>query len=378
MQEVISNASLIIKKEYEFVLDFNNLNNIYSPIVGNPAINLYSLLVSEAMNSYRIGPKYDLFKFLNKQALQHRDFTQMRSVLEAIGLIDTYYEDLDNTYYIVLKQPKTLREMLYDPKIKQLYINHIGNDEFEKLNFLYTNQGLVKTSALNISATIDILFNNPNDIPKIDYDHIYQQTTAHFSNPIKMSFECKNIIETQCLCLSTNEIVNLIVRSVVINEQNMPVVDKEYLNSNIDDLNRTFIKFNPNLKIIRNHQIFIKKASKEEIEAVFKSYHINSEQYLFSIKKQNLHQQEIELIKGLRKKMLDDAQINMITDFCYYKTGKYKPTYIKSTAQTVCDLNLDTCEKMLAHFDFSTHEEKIKYEKERSVAPTHLNKKIAK
>jgi replication initiation and membrane attachment protein DnaB len=66
MTKVAANSSLTIKKEYEFVLDYANLNNIYGSIIGNDAINTYCLLVNEALNSNRLEKKQDLFKFLNR------------------------------------------------------------------------------------------------------------------------------------------------------------------------------------------------------------------------------------------------------------------------------------------------------------------------
>jgi hypothetical protein len=224
---------------------------------------------------------------------------------------------------------------------------------------------------LNISATIDILFDNDNEIPRIDYSAIYQRAAAQYKNPINISFGCKNVIETQCLCFSTEEIINLIMRSTLVNEKDMPVVDLALLNQNVDQLNSTSIKYNPEIKIVRNHKIFIKKATKEEIELVFKSYKINSEQYLFSITKVGLTPIQVNLIKNLRTKYMTDEQINMLIDLSYVKTKKFNPQYIKKTATTVLENGFDTCDKMLAYFDYSNFTEINNFYKEKNDEAVH-------
>lgn len=334
------NFNIIIQKKYNFLLDSAVFANTYNPIITAGAVNLYINMYNYCqVDGKNLNLTSKVADFLNNHNINIDTFNKNRVKLEAIGLIQTFYDEYKNTYYFVLIPPREFNELCKDIKIKGLYIN---NNSYEKLNYAFNAvKELVPINAINVSSNIEALYEQQEKIPGLDMESILTKIRQHLTHEPVISPECLNILNTQCLCFSENEIVNLIINGLKINNDGRSILQKDLLINNINNLFNTNIRFNRNFKIYRNPEIF-KNLNYDltEKEKVFNSYQVDSEQYLYSLQKDELNKWQLELIKNLRKK-ITDKYINMIFDFTSFLIGKINNTYINSIIKTIISKNLD-------------------------------------
>jgi replication initiation and membrane attachment protein DnaB len=350
MPKLVNNTSLSIRKKQDFLFDFYNLNNFYRPIIGNVAMQLYINLLSEAINYQKIGGQMLLEQFVERYQLTYEEFHAARKKIEAIALIDTYYDEREQAYHIIVNPVEQYQTFIELPQYKSLLTNKIGVDGIERLNYLYNAQPYIEGGAVAISQPLTYLVDqiNNNDVR---FNEIYQKIAQIHQNQLIISDDCKKIIEENCNHFTTNEILTFLNNSVIYANNGQVFIDQAILIEKIRLHLLTSTKIKANLQVYRNHAIFEKKASEAEIQKVFASYHLNCEQYLYSITKTNLAEHDLELISQLRHKQLTDAQINMLIDFTFFKSkiGRLSHSFIKPTAQTVLNMNLNTLDKMLSY-----------------------------
>ena len=96
------NLIFSIIKKHDFSIDYKSLYDLYTPIIGSDATNLYINLSNEYDKLLQIGIKFtDANSFLTSLNINDERFLEIRNMLEAIGLIKTYVDqnEPDNYYF---------------------------------------------------------------------------------------------------------------------------------------------------------------------------------------------------------------------------------------------------------------------------------------
>lgn len=351
------NLIFSIIKKHDFSIDYKSLYDLYTPIIGSDATNLYINLSNEYDKLLQIGIKFtDANSFLTSLNISDERFLEIRNMLEAIGLIKTYVDQNEpDNYYFELISPLSFEKFIDNQKYRHLLLNKIDQAGYEKLEYLYSNN-VIPENLVNISASFEQVFNNQNQLKEIyqfNFERLYSALIADSHQTIILSTKVKQIIESffSSYNLSTNDIQYCVHQSIVKNDNNEFTVDENLLQLNL----KKFVNFSKNVnvfeqaKVNRNSQMFLEQIKEEEIEDVFNSYrNFNSEQYYSIIKKTPLTPEEIEIIQTLRTTYkIDDSLINLMIDYSLLKTrGILNKKYITKMAQTANNLNLLTLVNM--------------------------------
>ena len=351
------NLIFSIIKKHDFSIDYKSLYDLYTPIIGSDATNLYMNLSNEYDKLLQIGIKFtDANSFLTSLNINDERFLEIRNMLEAIGLIKTYVDQNEpDNYYFELISPLSFEKFIDNQKYRHLLLNKIDQAGYEKLEYLYSNN-VIPENLVNISASFEQVFNNQNQLKEIyqfNFERLYSALIADSHQTIILSTKVKQIIESffSSYNLSTNDIQYCVHQSIVKNDNNEFTVDENLLQLNL----KKFVNFSKNVnvfeqaKVNRNSQMFLEQIIEEEIEDVFNSYrNFNSEQYYSIIKKTPLTSEEIEIIQTLRTTYkIDDSLINLMIDYSLLKTrGILNKKYITKMAQTANNLNLLTLVNM--------------------------------
>lgn len=351
------NLIFSIIKKHDFSIDYKSLYDLYTPIIGSDATNLYINLSNEYDKLLQIGIKFtDANSFLTSLNINDERFLEIRNMLEAIGLIKTYVDQNEpDNYYFELISPLSFEKFIDNQKYRHLLLNKIDQAGYEKLEYLYSNN-VIPENLVNISASFEQVFNSQNQLKEIyqfNFERLYSALIADSHQTIILSTKVKQIIESffSSYNLSTNDIQYCVHQSIVKNDNNEFTVDENLLQLNL----KKFVNFSKNVnvfeqaKVNRNSQMFLEQIKEEEIEDVFNSYrNFNSEQYYSIIKKTPLTSEEIEIIQTLRTTYkIDDSLINLMIDYSLLKTrGILNKKYITKMAQTANNLNLLTLVNM--------------------------------
>lgn len=361
---MLFNVKYVIYKDYGYTLNYELLYDLYSPIIGSEAINLYINLYHESNKQIRTSGVTSYLKDLN-DACNHSPamFAELRSKLEAIGLLQTYLQENNNqserTYHFVIKQPLSFANFIDNQKFRYLLIKSIGQLNYEKLEYMYM-PSRVPTNSTNVSSTFEVIFDNDEltNVKTFNFDKLYENIAKNTSTLIVISNECKAIIESfhQNYNLSESEIEHIIYGCIVENNNSyevdhdlLSVRFHEYINSAKN------VAVFSNIELHRNAAMFVKNLSNEQMQTIFNEYkNLNSEQYLSAIYKAPLSSDEIQTIETLRKTYkLSDYVINLLVDFTIFKTnGKLNKTYICKIAKTINGLNLNKLSDIYNFFRF--------------------------
>ncbi len=365
---MLFNVKYVIYKDYGYTLNYELLYDLYSPIIGSEAVNLYINLYHESTKQAKMPGISSYLKDLN-DLCNHSSavFTELRAKLEAIGLLQTYLQEsndqLERTYHFVIKQPLSFSKFIDNQKFRFLLIKSIGQLNYEKLEYMYM-PSRVPADSTNVSSTFEIVFddNDLSNVKTFNFDKLYENIAKNTSTVIVINNECKSIIESyhQNYNLSESEIEHIIYGCIVENNGTyevdhdlLSVKFHEYINSAKN------VSVFSNIKLHRNVAMFVKNLSSEQMQVIFNEYkNLNSEQYLSAIYKAPLSAEEIETIETLRKTYkLSDYVINLLVDFTIFKTnGKLNRTYICKIAKTINGLNLNRLTDIYNFFRFNNQD----------------------
>jgi replication initiation and membrane attachment protein len=350
-------------QKYTFVIDNALLLDLYSPIIGQTATLIYTALINEIKKqSLTNGFATDLSDFLKQLNITESEFYESRKFLEAMNLLNTYYETNNDitTYDFLINEPLCFHDFISNQKYRHLLIKAIGQVNYEKLEFFY-GSARVSSKSTNVTATFESVFNDNeiNNVTAINFDELYQSLSSYTSTPIIINDESKRIIESyfKSYDLSLNEIQKIIIDSTTYTDDKIFSVDSQLLKVKFDDFISGVKNINAlkNIKLNRNAQMFVKHLNNSELVDVYNDYmNINSEQYLRAIFKYPLTDEQVALIKNLKDKYcLPDGIINLLIDFTLFRLkGKLNEKYIYKIAQTVNALNYQTIQQVYDHFHF--------------------------
>ena len=336
-------------KKYDFTINYKSIYDLYSPIIGDQAISLYIILCNEADKHHQAGTKYSTIESLYKQLnLTYDTFLQLRTKLEALQLLRTYMDITKKEYCFELVEPLSFTKFIHNQKFRHLLYTKIGKTNYERLEYLHSNNHLPKTW-LNVSVNFDIVFKDSelDKIYEFNFNDLYKNISYKTHQVVLLSNQVKDLINFffSTYNLTLSEIEHCVYNSVVQNKEKQFEVDYKLLQINfkkyIDGSNN--IDIFKQIKVNRNAKMFYENLSDEELLKVFNSYQsLNSEHYYFAIKKTSLTDEELKIINTLRNIYhLNDSLINLMIDFSLNKTnGNLNSSYLYKMAKTANGANL--------------------------------------
>ena len=366
---MLNRKLFLVFQKYGEIINNDLLTDLYKPIIGKEAIDLYLTFSNEAKKqSIHKTKPLDLENFLINNKIDINKFNLYRNYLEAFNLLTTYLKTSENesNYYFFVNQPLSFSEFIQNPKFRHMLISSIGDFEYERLQYMYSTKRIY--DAQNVSTTFDAIFGNLDihKVSKLNFEKLYENIAKDNSIIVSIKPESKKIIENyfNSYNLSLYELQHVIVTCLQKNpsgiyEPNhdlLKIKFKDYIekNINIDKIEKNDVK--------RDHSIFTSEPSNELLEAIFIDYEFyNSEQYLHSIFKSNLDIEEIKLINLLRSSFsLPDSLINMMLDFCTYKLkGKINKKYLVKMAKTINALNIKTPHELYNYLMYKEPEKRL-------------------
>lgn len=139
--------------------DTQCLSLLYAPLIEIDALGLYlgfsSMVERNNLKSVEITHQ-DLYDIFNLSA---KKFMQIRRVLEAIGLIESYV-DIEKNYVYVLKPPVSAKTFLSDGTLGLYLYGKVGEKIFKMLQKHFEIDRINKSELKNISANFDDIFSS--------------------------------------------------------------------------------------------------------------------------------------------------------------------------------------------------------------------------
>ena len=344
-----NNVIFTIVKKYDFVLNNKSLYDLYFPIIGNDATNLYINIYNFSEKALATGIKFQSLSLLiNASNMTLDSFQETRSTLEAFGLITTYLDPEENKYYFEIHEPLTFNKFVDNQKYRHLLIKKIGQDAYEGLEYVYNNNHF-PSNVVNVSAPFEQVVKDEQmkSIYKFNFEQLFANIIKNTHQSVNINNDVKKLIEFNFSTynMNINEIESCVYKSIIKTTDGVFIVDYDLLTINFNEYRNQMNNINifNQVKVNRNSKLFFDHLPAEEIKQIYNSYcGLNSEQYLNAIKRTPLTKEEQATITELRAKYkLDDKIINLMIDFSLFKThGKLNRKYICKMAQTINNLNL--------------------------------------
>ena len=136
--------------------DRDVLNRLYLPIIGRDSLNLYNYFYSMLEVGLKQSSAILHEELLNNLEIDINKFIDSRSILEAIGLMDTYL--LNDHYFYVIKKVLSAYEFFNDDTLPIILLQAVGKDKYEMLNMDFLLLGHDLSQAIKVSKSFDEVF----------------------------------------------------------------------------------------------------------------------------------------------------------------------------------------------------------------------------
>lgn len=145
-------------------LDRKVLLNLYLPIIGDKALNIYYTFYTFINPLELESGMLSHSQILNTLRMSNKSFVQERIKLEAVGLLETYYKD--NVFIYNLKSVLLPYEFFNNKDLVWVLNQTIGKEELDKLAYEFLLRRIDQNGFENITAAFDEVFdvveNNDN------------------------------------------------------------------------------------------------------------------------------------------------------------------------------------------------------------------------
>src|SRR5690554_2707149 len=164
------------------------VNLLYQPLMGIDATSLYFTLWSmvniekgDLIISHR-----QLITFFNWKL---KKLIETRERLQAIGLVNTFYNKSQGYYLYELRQPLSAKQYFLDSNLNIHLLHQVGDKMYEYLEKKFIVRQLDK-SLINISKNFTDIYQIIDDVDFIEQDKQYVITTVNnFSLPLNYDFD---------------------------------------------------------------------------------------------------------------------------------------------------------------------------------------------
>lgn len=261
-EKVNSNIKIFIGQSLS-IDDYNVLTTLYMPIIGYKAYSLYMFCYS-ILDRRSNMKEIELSAVLKILSMQKNTFDEARKNLEAIGLMNTYENDIEKVF--LLKSPISAKRFTSDAILNICLYNKVGEATYNKLIDSFKLEIFDKTGYTNITDTFKNVYGDR-------IDKILEKQDGYFidkaeNKSVKMedySFDFDRFLKYANIDFFDSSIVNPSFQKQIeeisfyydLNEEEMA---KAYHNSLNEKGEFSYISLNKevinerNKKILKNHK----------------------------------------------------------------------------------------------------------------------------
>ena len=187
---IVINKSIITEE------DIKILNMLYLPITGPLPIMLYNILLNDLDKLQIISEVSSHAHLLSNLHISISELTEARNVLEAIGLLKTYFKnDTINNYIYELYSPVSSHEFFSHPIFNIVLYNNVGKNEYNKLVSLFKMPKLNKDGYIEVTHSFNEVFDSiPYTKSNITSENIRKYNKLRLN--INSSFDISFLIES--------------------------------------------------------------------------------------------------------------------------------------------------------------------------------------
>ncbi len=166
-----ADSYIVINKTILNDQDRNILFQLYQPIIGSIAINLYFTLWSNLDRNNIISTNYTHHYLMSNMRLKLEDIMEAREKLEAIGLLCSYVKKGNiNEYIYELYSPLSAYDFLNNPILSITLYNHVGEKEYKKILDLYKEMSFNLNDYENVTLKFSDVFEAVNTEFEVNTD----------------------------------------------------------------------------------------------------------------------------------------------------------------------------------------------------------------
>lgn len=353
-------------------VDKNILVDLYQPIIGYKALSLYYSLLNDLDKKEVVTDMFTHHHLLSVMQISMQDIKISREKLEAIGLLQSYYNKEENSYIYVLYAPLSAKDFLNHPILNVVLFNNIGKKEYDNIIKKYKVSRINLKDYENISKKFDEVFKSVPVNSYFSNDEIISSTEGEINLKEKINFELllsgidSKIINEKAFNKDVKSLINNLsflydidlssmqnLIRVSLNEKGM--IDKELLRKSA----RSFYQFEnsgklPSLLYKSNKGVRKTKSVDNSLSNRDKMIHIfeSTDPYHFlksKYKGGKVIMRDMKLIEELLIDLkLDPACINVLIDYALRANNqKLNKTYVETIASQWKRLGIKTAEEAM-------------------------------
>ncbi len=314
--------------KYNFQLDINILNFIYTPILNSNAYCIYTMLFSQA-KCYPLNSKV-IFSLKLLRDLTGIKFSIIKSSfkkLEAVKLIETFYNKDDNELIFNISEPLNFDDFFANKKFKKLFIKKTSKNYLEFITNFFVNERKINNNFKNISQSFKYkIFNDNLDLDLDFLDSDYEEETSSDDKILKNNL-------TQ---LNDN----------IDNSKNENYNDDHKLN----ELKNASVETN-DAAIIKSWENFYPPNLKAQKIVDMKN--IEPDKYLKILKGKELNEFEFNIISLLlTKQKLKFEVVNCLIDYVYLTNEKIiHKEYITKISESFVRYEIKSAEEAMLYLE---------------------------
>lgn len=248
---VVINKSIITEEDKKI------LNMLYLPIVGSLPIMLYNILLNDLDKLQLISSSSTHAKLLSNLHVSPNELTDARNVLEAIGLLKTYFKtDTVNNYIYELYSPVSAHEFFSHPIFNIVLYNNVGKNEYDKLVACFKMPKINKEGYTELTHSFNEVFESiPYTSSNISSENIrkYNKLKLNIDSSLDMNFLIDSIssqIDKKVFTKDLQELIISLAYLYDIDVMKMQNIIRTCINER-GTINREELR-----KICRNHYQF--------------------------------------------------------------------------------------------------------------------------
>ena len=191
-----ADSYLVINKSIITKEDLQILNMLYLPITGPLPIMLYNILLNDLDKLQIASDVYSHAHLISNLHISINELTDARNVLEAIGLLKTYFkQDTVNNYIYELYSPVSAHEFFSHPIFNIVLYNNVGKIEYNKLVSFFKMPKINKDGFTEITHSFNEVFETmPYTKSNINSENIRKYNKLKLN--INSSFDMNFLIES--------------------------------------------------------------------------------------------------------------------------------------------------------------------------------------
>jgi len=170
---------VVINKTCLSEYDRKLILNLYQPIIGGVAIDLYFTFWAYLDKSEIFSLEWTHHHLMTSTQLNLDTIVSVREKLEGIGLLKTYYKKNSvNNYIYELYSPLNAYEFFNNPILSTTLLSNVGKAEFQKLLDYYKLPNFNLSEYENITCSFNEVFSSVSN-PNLDYYDNLKGTTKN-------------------------------------------------------------------------------------------------------------------------------------------------------------------------------------------------------